>query len=164
MAKIAYPDKQTAVDPNSPAANEVFTAANANEIKQSVNDLYDLTELIVDLTTTDYTSSTLNTAYPSVGIGQKVACPNLSVSGATLYLKVTSTVWYSIPLNHPSSRTFAVTLDSSGEYDFTLNNIREFPTVTIYDSSGNAAPYFYNNTTKKITNGIPSETITVTFI
>lgn len=61
-------------------------------------------------------------------------------------------------------RTFSVTLDSNGEYDFSLNSIREFPTVTIYDSSGNTAPYFYNNTTKKITNGNPNESITVTFI
>lgn len=41
MAKIAYPNKQTAVNPSSPAANEIFTAANANEIKVSVNALYD---------------------------------------------------------------------------------------------------------------------------
>jgi len=61
-------------------------------------------------------------------------------------------------------RTFSVSLDSSGEYDFTANSIREFPCVTIYDSSGNTAPYFYNNTTKKITGGVPSEAITVTFI
>lgn len=62
------------------------------------------------------------------------------------------------------SRTFAVTLDSSGEYDFTSQNIREFPDVTIYDSMGNTAPYYYNNTTKKITSGTPMESITVTFI
>ena len=62
------------------------------------------------------------------------------------------------------SRTFSVSLDSSGEYDFTANSIREFPVVTIYDASGNTAPYFYNNTTKKITGGVPSEAITVTFI
>ena len=61
-------------------------------------------------------------------------------------------------------RTFSVSLDSSGEYDFTSKSIREFPCVTIYDSSGNTAPYFYNNTTKKITGGVPSEAITVTFI
>jgi len=61
-------------------------------------------------------------------------------------------------------RTFSVSLDSSGEYDFTLDNIREFPAVTIYDASGNTAPYFYNNTTKKITGGVPDEAITVTFI
>lgn len=97
MAKIAYPDKQTAVDPNSPAANEVFTAANANEIKQSVNDLYDLTNLTVDLTVTEYDSSGLNTTYPSAGVGMKIACPNLS-GGAMIYVKITSTVWYSIPL------------------------------------------------------------------
>jgi len=61
-------------------------------------------------------------------------------------------------------RTLPVTLDASGEYDFTSESIREFPVVTIYDSSGNTAPYFYNNTTKKITGGVPSESITVTFI
>jgi hypothetical protein len=61
-------------------------------------------------------------------------------------------------------RTFSVSLDSSGEYDFTSESIREFPCVTIYDSSGNTAPYYYNNTTKKITGGVPSEAITVTFI
>lgn len=97
MAKIAYPDKQTAVDPNSPAANEVFTAANANEIKQSVNDLYDLSDTEVDLTVTEYDSAGLNAAYPSAGIGKRIACPNLS-GGAMIYIKITSTVWYSIPL------------------------------------------------------------------
>lgn len=61
-------------------------------------------------------------------------------------------------------RTLPVTLDASGEYDFTSDNIREYPSVTIYDSSGNTAPYYYNNTTKKITGGVPSEAITVTFI
>jgi len=61
-------------------------------------------------------------------------------------------------------RTFSVSLNSLGEYDFTSQSIREFPCVTIYDSSGNTAPYFYNNTTKKITGGVPSEAITVTFI
>jgi len=98
MAKIAYPDKQTAVDPNTPASNEIFTAANANEIKQSVNDLYDLEETTVDVTTTDYTQATLNSTYASAAIGKKVACPNLSASGPTLYIKITSTVWYSIPM------------------------------------------------------------------
>lgn len=62
------------------------------------------------------------------------------------------------------SRTFTVQLDSSGEYNFTSDNIREFPVVTIYDSSGNTAPYFYNNITKKITGGSEDEIITVTFI
>lgn len=62
------------------------------------------------------------------------------------------------------ARTFTVALDASGEYDFTADSIREYPCVTIYDSSGNTAPYFYNNTTKKITGGVPSEAITVTFI
>jgi hypothetical protein len=42
MAKITYPDKQTAVNPASPAANEVFTAADANQIKDVVNGLDDL--------------------------------------------------------------------------------------------------------------------------
>ena len=60
--------------------------------------------------------------------------------------------------------TYSVTLDSNGEYDFTATGIRTSPAVTIYDSSGNTAPYFYNNTTKKITGGVPSEAITVTFI
>lgn len=60
--------------------------------------------------------------------------------------------------------TYTITLDANGEYDFTATGIRTSPAVTIYDSSGNTATYFYNNTTKKITNGIPSETITVTFI
>ena len=98
MAKIAYPDKQTAVDPNTPASNEIFTAANANEIKVSVNTLYDLYDLTVDAATADYTSATLNAAYPLSTVGSKVACPYLSESGATLYIKLTSTVWYSIPM------------------------------------------------------------------
>jgi hypothetical protein len=97
MAKIAYPNKQTAVDPNAPASNEVFTAANANEIKQSVNDLYDLTEAEVDPATTDYTSATLNTAYPTAGIGKQVICPFQSGFGSIIFIKVTSTVWHSIP-------------------------------------------------------------------
>lgn len=98
MAKIAYPDKQTAVDPNTPAANEIYTAANANEVKASVNDLYDLVDLTVNNTTTDFTSATLNSTYASAAIGKKVACPNLSGSGPTIYIKITSTVWFSIPL------------------------------------------------------------------
>lgn len=61
-------------------------------------------------------------------------------------------------------RTFTVTLDGSGEYDFTSEGIREFPVVTIYDSGGNTATYYYNNTTKKITGGVAGESITVTFI
>lgn len=59
---------------------------------------------------------------------------------------------------------YPVTLDANGEYDFTGIITKAFPCVTIYDSSGNTAPYFYNNTTKKITGGVPSEAITVTFI
>ena len=47
MAKITYPNKQTAVNPNSPAANEIFYAANANEVKASVNALYDRLDNIV---------------------------------------------------------------------------------------------------------------------
>ena len=99
MSKIAYPNKQTAVDPNAPASNEVFTAANANEIKQSVNDLYDLTQPEVDPATTDYTSATLNTAYPSAGIGKQVLCPYQANAGSVIFIKVTSTVWYSISLS-----------------------------------------------------------------
>jgi len=98
MAKIAYPDKQIAVDPNTPASNEIFTAADANEIKESVNDLYDLTEATIDSATTDYTQALLNAAYPSVAIGKKVVCPYQSGNGPIIYIKVTSTVWYSIPM------------------------------------------------------------------
>ena len=97
MAKIAYPDKQTAVDPNAPASNEVFTAANANEIKQSVNDLYDL-QPTIDNETVDYNSTSLNAAYPSSAIGKQIICPFQSGYGSVIFIKVTSTVWYSIPL------------------------------------------------------------------
>lgn len=85
-----------------------------------------------------------------------------STSAFSVWFKVAD-IWgqlFEIVLN----RTFTVALDSSGEYDFTSDNIRTSPAVTIYDSSGNTAPYTYNNATKKITNGIPNETITVTFI
>jgi len=41
MAKITYPNKQVAVNPNAPAANEIYSAINANEVKESVNFLYD---------------------------------------------------------------------------------------------------------------------------
>ena len=41
MSKITYANKQTAVDPNNPAPNEIFYATDANEVKASVNDLYD---------------------------------------------------------------------------------------------------------------------------
>lgn len=98
MAKIAYPDKQTAVNPNAPAANEIYTAANANEVKVSVNDLYDQSDLTVNTTTTDFTSATLQTAYPLASVGKMIACPNLSAGGPILYIKITSTIWYSIPM------------------------------------------------------------------
>lgn len=97
MAKIAYPNKQTAVNPSSPAANEVFTAANANEIKQSVNDLYDL-QPTIDNETIDYDSTSLNSAYPSAAIGKQVICPFQSGFGSIIFIKVTSTDWYSYPL------------------------------------------------------------------
>ena len=97
MAKIAYPDKQTAVDPNAPASNEVFTAANANEIKQSVNDLYDL-QPTIDNETVDYNSTSLNTAYPLAAIGKQVICPFQSGFGSIVFIKVTSTAWYSYPI------------------------------------------------------------------
>ena len=98
MAKIAYPDKQTAVDPNTPASNEIFTAANANEIKVSVNALYDDTEPTVDNATADYDQASLNAAYPSVGIGKEIICQFQSGHGPIIFKKVTSTVWYSIPM------------------------------------------------------------------
>lgn len=98
MAQIAFPNKQTAVDPNAPASNEIFTADNANEIKQSVNDLYDLTGLTIDPATIDYTQALLNAAYPLAEIGKKIACPFQSGNGPIIYIKVTSTVWYSIPM------------------------------------------------------------------
>lgn len=41
MAKITYANKQTAVDPNNPAANEIYFSTDANEVKASVNFLYD---------------------------------------------------------------------------------------------------------------------------
>jgi len=41
MSKITYANKQTAVDPNNPASNEIFYATDANEVKASVNALYD---------------------------------------------------------------------------------------------------------------------------
>jgi len=97
MAKIAYPDKQTAVDPNAPASNEIFTAANANEIKQSVNDLYDL-QPTIDNETVDYDSTSLNAAYPTAAIGKQVICPFQSGFGSIVFIKVTSTVWYSLPI------------------------------------------------------------------
>jgi len=62
-----------------------------------------------------------------------------------------------------SGQTIPVQLDSNGEYDFSGSGIGEFPNVTIYDSTGNTASYFYNNTTKKVTNGVPGENITVRF-
>lgn len=100
MAKITYPDKQTAVVPSSPSANEIYTAADANMVKTVVNGLDDLISGMggtVDAATADYTSATLNVAYPSASIGAQIICPYLS-SGPVIYKKVTSTVWYSIPL------------------------------------------------------------------
>lgn len=100
MAKIAYPDKQTAVNPASPAANEVYTAANANEVKNSVNVLYDMIEVvagIVDPATADYDSTTLNAAYPSALIGTEILCP-YNAGGPIIYKKVTASVWYSLPM------------------------------------------------------------------
>lgn len=44
MSKIAYTTKQTAIDPLNPSIpTEVVTAADMNEIKDSVNSLYDKT-------------------------------------------------------------------------------------------------------------------------
>jgi hypothetical protein len=100
MALITYPDKQTAADPNNPAANEVFTADDANMIKTAVNSLENSVEAvggIIDPTTSDYTSAALNIAYPTAIIGQEVACP-YTASGAIIYKKITATVWYSIPM------------------------------------------------------------------
>jgi len=100
MALITYPDKQTAVDPNSPASNEIFTADNANMIKTAVNSLENSVLAIggtIDAATTDYTSVTLNAAYPTAIIGQEVACPYL-VNGPVVYKKITASVWYSIPI------------------------------------------------------------------
>lgn len=54
--KINYNDKQTAVNPKAPATNEIFTADNANEIKASVNELYDDVASIEALTLTNATS------------------------------------------------------------------------------------------------------------
>lgn len=100
MALITYPDKQTAANPSSPAANEIFTAADANMIKTAVNSLENSVTAvggIIDPTTADYTSAQLNVAYPTAIIGQEVACP-YTASGAIIYKKITSTVWYSIPM------------------------------------------------------------------
>ena len=105
MALITYPDKQTAVDPLSPASNEIFTAANANHIKAVVNEnATAITSLAgtVDAATTDYTHATLNAAYPSATIGTEIICPYLS-NGAVTYKKITSTVWYSIPMGTVSA-------------------------------------------------------------
>lgn len=100
MAKITYPDKQTAVVPSAPAANEVYTAADANMVKSVVNGLDDSIAGMggtVNAATSDFTSATLNTAYPTAIIGQKVICPYLS-NGPVIYLKITSLVWYSFPI------------------------------------------------------------------
>lgn len=105
MALITYPDKQTAVDPNSPASNEIFTAANANHIKTVVNaNATALTDLAgtVDATTTEYTHATLNAAYPTAAIGAEIVCPYLT-NGPVTYKKITSTVWYSIPMGTVSA-------------------------------------------------------------
>lgn len=85
----------------------------------------------------------------------------ISVSGSPITSSGNITITNTLPATNV---TYSVTLDSNGEYDFTATGIRTSPAVTIYDSSGNTAPYFYNNTTKKITGGVPSESITVTFI
>lgn len=99
MAKIAYINKQTAVNPTSPAANEIYTAANANEVKESVNALYDMVEgsQVVDPATADFTNATLNAAYPTAIIGQEIICPNLT-NGPAIYKKVTALTWYSFPI------------------------------------------------------------------
>lgn len=57
----------------------------------------------------------------------------------------------------------AITLDSNGESS-AQTSVRDFAVVTIYDSNGNTAPYYWNNTTKKVTNGNPGESITLSWI
>lgn len=100
MALITYADKQTAVNPASPASNEIFTADNANMIKTAVNSLENSVLAIggtIDAATSDYTSATLNVAYPTAIIGQEVVCPYL-VNSPVVYKKITASVWYSIPI------------------------------------------------------------------
>lgn len=54
MAKITYVDKQKAINPLSPMGNEKFYAEDANEIKNSVNALYDIVEDLLENITTNY--------------------------------------------------------------------------------------------------------------
>lgn len=46
MAKITYPTKQPIVDPENPQPNELFYAVDANEVKTSVNSLYDTVDTV----------------------------------------------------------------------------------------------------------------------
>lgn len=66
-------------------------------------------------------------------------------------------------LDHIQPAPISITLDGSGE-SAAQTSVRDFAVVTIYDSSGNTAPYYWNNTTKKVTNGIPGESITLAWV
>lgn len=114
-----------------------------------------------------------NIAWPGVYSGSTNPDNALGEDGSTYYKYVAGTsfgVWYkqsgswSELFNFTfGSQTLSVTLDSNGEYDFTGVIAKAFPVVTIYDSSGGVSTYAYNNTTKKVTNGVPGEAIKLTY-
>jgi len=66
-------------------------------------------------------------------------------------------------LDYLKPAPISITLDGSGE-STAQTAVRDFAVVTIYDSSGNTAPYYWNNTTKKVTNGVPGEAITLAWV
>jgi hypothetical protein len=99
MDKITYPDKQTAVNPTSPAANEIFTATNANQIKTIVNAIVDAMEVkvtsVANSTTVPLDQLDLETAYPGAGLGYEVICENVT-DGPRTYKKMPSGDWHII--------------------------------------------------------------------
>lgn len=118
------------------------------------------TTITINGVTQDLSDNRIWTAGTVTSVGA-TAGTGISVSGSPITSSGNITITNTLPATNV---TYSVTLDSNGEYDFTATGIRTSPAVTIYDSSGNTASYFYNNTTKKITGGVPSEAITVTFI
>lgn len=80
MSKIAYADKQTASDPQNPSIpTEVVTAGDMNEIKESVNDLYDKTSYVALINQSSTDAPTLTVLKNDTGL---TFTPSRTIAGA----------------------------------------------------------------------------------
>ena len=179
MALITYQDKQTAVNAASPASNEIFTAADANQIKTVVNDnatdVFITGKLLTGLTVTGSAVVATDSILTALGkvqnqINSKQGTISLTTTGtsnaSTLIGNVLNIPTYSLAGlgGVPTSRQLTIngtTFDLSVDRSWSVGTVTSVAAITLGTTGTDLSSTVSNSTTTPlITLNVPTASAT----